>query len=90
MRETAQFIVVPCAKKGGDVVRRVFSRLLLLAVVVGMLVATALPALAAQQKFTCTNPSTGEQRTITQSQYNKLVAEFGQDQVDQFCHPSTM
>jgi hypothetical protein len=50
-----------------------------------MLAIASTPALAATQKYTCTyNDQT---RTITQSQYEKLVAEYGSSVVDQFCAP---
>ena len=63
------------------------KRLALLATTMlfAMLAIASTPALAATQKYTCTyNDQT---RTITQSQYEKLVAEYGSSVVDQFCVP---
>ena len=43
------------------------------------------PALAATQKYTCTY--NGQTRTITQSQHDRLVAEYGSSTVSQYCTP---
>ncbi|MCA1729288.1 MAG: hypothetical protein LC751_07735 [Actinobacteria bacterium] len=57
--------------------KRVGTRLLVMVVVAGMMLATALPALAAPQQgstFTCTNPNNSSQTfTLTAKQYEMLV-----------------
>lgn len=56
------------------------------AAVFAMLAIVSMPALAATQKYTCTYD--GQTRTITQAQYDKLVARYGQTVVDQHCAPT--
>jgi hypothetical protein len=56
--------------------KRVGTRLVGMVVVSGMMLATALPALAAPQQgstFTCTNPENGQAYTLTAKQYQMLL-----------------
>ena len=50
-----------------------------------MLTIASTPALGATQKYTCTY--NGQTRTITQSQHDRLVAEYGSSTVSQYCTP---
>ena len=61
------------------------ASMLVVAVVLVVTAVSATPALAATQKYTCTFE--GQTRTITQAQYEKLVAEFGAVAVDDACKP---
>ena len=61
------------------------ASMLAVAMVVAVTAVSATPALAATQKYTCAFE--GQSRTITQAQYERLVAEYGAVTVNTFCQP---